>query len=204
MGGAEADACTRASASAAEGEGVESRVRMTDASNETRPGPTPDDASTPRNRPGNAAAAAVVWSWDGVERDPIDLGGLARRKRIRGVTQGLVAGALGGVMFWLGLRTPATVVWTLATVIASSALLAPTSLYAAIEHGFAALGRWTGLAFGWILLTPIFYLFFAPFGSLLRRGRRDRLQRSLDPAATSYWEPHEGMRVASDSYLRQF
>ena len=42
------------------------------------------------------------------------------------------------------------------------------------------------------------------FGRLLRRGRRDRLQRRFEQDAPSYWEPHRGMRVASDSRRRQY
>ena len=177
---------------------------MTAPSDTSSPHPDRDDAATRSRASGRSSAAAAIWRWDEVDGETVDVGAVARRKRLRGLVQGLVAGSLGGVMFWLGLRTPATVVWTLAVVVSGSAVLAPMSLYAAIERGFATLGRWTGLALGWILLTPVFYLFFAPFGKLLRRGRRDRLQRRLDPDATSYWEPHEGMRVASDSYLRQF
>jgi len=55
-----------------------------------------------------------------------------------------------------------------------------------------------------LLLVPIFYLAFAPFGLLLRRGRRDRLRRRLDPEAASHWEPHEGPTAGSGSMRRQY
>ena len=38
---------------------------------------------------------------------------------------------------------------------------------------------------------PLFYIFFLPFGKLLRRGRRDRMQRYSDEEAKSYWETPE-------------
>jgi hypothetical protein len=50
--------------------------------------------------------------------------------------------------------------------------------------------------------VPIFYLLFAPFGELLRRGRRDRLHRYFEPDAESYWEPH--MVIRSSSRERQY
>lgn len=161
----------------------------------------PTHAAVPRGRP---EAAAAIWTWREAGTEAVDFAALARRNRVRGALRGLAAAALGAGLLLLGLRTPATVVLTVAGVVTIAALVAPTSLYAALERGVAALGRWTGQGLGWVLLTPVFYLFFAPFGWLLRRGRRDRLQRSFDPEATSYWEPHEGLRVASDSYQRQF
>ena len=69
---------------------------------------------------------------------------------------------------------------------------------------FLRLGHWTGIALAWLLLVPIFYLAFLPFGLLLRRGRRDRLRRRLDPDAVSYWEPHDGPTAASGSRDRQY
>ena len=40
----------------------------------------------------------------------------------------------------------------------------------------------------WIVMVPIFYGVFLPFGLLFRRGRRDRMKRYYDPDAQSYWE----------------
>ena len=51
-------------------------------------------------------------------------------------------------------------------------------------------------------MIPIFYLFFLPFGKLLRRGRHDRLRRYYESEAESYWEPHTPMQ--SSSLERQF
>ncbi len=68
-----------------------------------------------------------------------------------------------------------------------SLLLSPTGLYAALQRLFAATGRAAGRITTWLVMVPLFYLFFLPFGRLLRRGRRDRLKRSFDRAAGSYW-----------------
>lgn len=164
----------------------------------------PQSDAQPALRAGRPEAAAAIWDRQREVEAPVDFPALARRNRLRGLAQALGAGAIGGAMWAFGIRTPAMIVFTVASVVGFSALVAPTSLYSGIERGFAGLGRLTGQALGWILLVPVFYLVFAPFRILLRRGRRDRLQRTIDPDAATYWEPHEGMRTASDSYLRQF
>ena len=153
---------------------------------------------------GRAEASAAIWDWRRAAGARPDVAGEASRKRVRGLVQGLVTAGVGGLLLFFSLRVPAFLAFGLAGLVGISALVAPTSLFAAIEHAFLGLGRWTGWLLGWVLLVPVFYLFFAPFGRLLRRGRRDRLQRRFDREAPSYWEPHRGMRVASDSHRRQY
>jgi hypothetical protein len=67
-----------------------------------------------------------------------------------------------------------------------------------------AIGRRIGRALTWLLLVPLFYLFFLPFGLLFRRGRRDRLKRYFDREATTYWETLEGPTAASSSHETQW
>ncbi|MEN8183458.1 MAG: hypothetical protein ABFS46_13085 [Myxococcota bacterium] len=154
-------------------------------------------------RPGRPEAAAAIWDWKERAQEAA-APPAAGRARLRGGVQALVAVAFGAGLWALSLRIPAFVAFSLGGLVGVSALLAPTTLYAGIERGFQALGHWTGRLLGWLLLVPIFYGFFAPFGLLFRRGRRDRLQRFREPTATSYWEPHEGDRVASASHRRQY
>jgi hypothetical protein len=163
--------------------------------------PTPATLAPPAGR---AEAAAAIWDWRRALGARGDAAAEASRKRLRGVIQALVAAGMGAVLLFFSLRTPAFLALGLAGLVGVSALVAPLSLFAAIEHAFLGLGRWTGALLGWVLLVPVFYLFFAPFGRLLRRGRRDRLQRRFDREAPSYWEPHRGLRVASDSHRRQY
>jgi hypothetical protein len=165
---------------------------------------TPAIPVTLAPRPGRPEAATVIWDSTRAVDVRDDPTAEARRKRRHGVVQALVTASAGAVLVLLGLRLPACLAFGAAAVLGLSALVAPLSLYAAIEHALLALGRRTGTLLGWVLLVPVFYLFFAPFGRVLRRGRRDRLQRRFDPDAPSYWEPHRGMRVASDSRRRQF
>jgi hypothetical protein len=83
-----------------------------------------------------------------------------------------------------------------------SALLSPHGLHAGLERLFEATGRAVGRAMTWIVMLPLFYLFFLPFGRLRRRGRRDRLRRYFEADADTYWEPHAP--VPSSSRERQY
>jgi hypothetical protein len=112
--------------------------------------------------------------------------------------------AVGAVLFAFWSRPIGTVVLVVGGTIGLSALASPTGLYAGIEGLFAALGRWTGRGLTWLLLVPLFYLFFLPFGLLLRRGRRDRLKRYFEQEAETYWEPHSGPTASSPWRTRQY
>jgi hypothetical protein len=124
--------------------------------------------------------------------------------RLKGLSQAALAALVGAAILSFWSRSIGTVVLSVATLVGVSALASPLGLYAAIERLFLALGRATGRLLSWVLLVPVFYGFFAPFGRLLRRGRRDRLKRQLEPDAQSYWEPHAGSTAASASFERQY
>ncbi len=157
-----------------------------------------------RVREGRPEAAAVVWDWRGGRAEEVPEAESPARNRLLGTFQGLGAGVLGLLIHRFWSTTIATVVFCVAGVVLFSALVSPTGLYVGVQGLFRTLGRWTGTALTWILLVPVFYLFFLPFGALLRRGRRDRLKRYYERDAESYWEPHEGPTAASDSCERQY
>ena len=77
-------------------------------------------------------------------------------------------------------------------------------VYAAIGRGLALLGHGIGRLLAIVLLTPLFWLVFVPFGRLLRGGRRDKLERWFDVAAPSYWHRREGRPRTKRSYERAF
>lgn len=151
---------------------------------------------------GRPEAAAAIWSWQEPLATPSSEA--AGRARLRGLLRAALVLALGAllVVFWS--EIVGAVVLVMAGVIGFSALISPTGLYAGVERLFAALGRWTGEGLNWLLLVPLFYLFFLPFGLLLRRGRRDRLKRYLEQELESYWEPHSGPTASSASRMRQY
>ena len=124
----------------------------------------------------------------------------------RGALQAGAGLAVAGGLAWLGHRTPAIVVGSVASAIGLAALVSPLGLFAAIERVFAALAVRIGQALTWTLLPAIFYLFFAPFGLLFRRGRRDSMRRFFDRDATSYWtvRGERGGHTASAPHERPY
>jgi hypothetical protein len=152
-------------------------------------------------RAGIPEASAAIWRWRGGESEAAPPAPVARI-RWRGSFQALAGGAVGLALWWLGAKAIATVAFAFAAVILGSALASPTGLYALLQRFFEAGGRVIGRAMTWIVMVPIFYLFFLPFGRLLRRGRRDRLHRHFDVEAKTYWEPHTP--VPTSSLERQY
>jgi hypothetical protein len=150
---------------------------------------------------GRPEAAAAIWNW---REDAQASAPSARSARWRGVLRGALVASVGLLLFAFWSTRVGAVVCIVAGVILFSALVSPTGLYAGVEGLFAALGKWTGQALTWIVMVPLFYLFFLPFGLLLRRGRRDRLKRYFESDAPSYWEPHEGPTASSASRVRQY
>jgi len=60
-----------------------------------------------------------------------------------------------------------------------------------------------GMAMSFLLLAAIFFLVFAPIGFIMRLAGRERVPRSFDRAATTYWIQRPAARPV-DSYFRQF
>jgi hypothetical protein len=153
---------------------------------------------------GRPEAAAAIWNWRERADSAPDRAAVARRARRRGLLRGVLVAALAALLFAFWSRVVGGVVFGIAGVILLSAAVSPTGLYAGVEGLFVALGRWTGQALTWILLVPLFYTFFLPFGLLMRRGRRDRLKRFFETGAATYWEPHAGPTASSASRVRQY
>ncbi len=148
---------------------------------------------------GRAEAAEVIWDWRERSADRSKPRSFARERK-QGSLRAAAGAVAGGLLFWIGWTTPARVVLAVAGLILVSALLSPGGLYATLDRIASALGRRIGWALTWILMVPLFYLFFLPFGVVFRHGKRDRLKRFFDPDADTYWEPHEGPTAASPSH----
>jgi len=161
-------------------------------------------AARHRIRPGRAEAASVVWRWQSSGRAAARPD--ARPLRLRGALQAGAGLAVAAGLAWWGSRTPAAIVGGIACAIGLAALASPFGVFAAIERAFATLGRWVGQALSWIVLPVIFYLFFAPFSALFRRGRRDSMKRHFDAGAVSYWTSRERRSgtTASASHERPY
>jgi hypothetical protein len=152
-------------------------------------------------RAGAPQASAAIWRWRAAEA-PAASGAPAPRVRLRGSLQAAAGAAVGLAFWWFGSTTVAAIAFALAGLVLISALASPAGLYAMLQRFFDASGRVLGRVMSWIVMVPIFYLFFVPFGTLLRRGRRDRLHRTFDAQAATYWEPHTPMR--SSTIERQY
>jgi hypothetical protein len=150
-------------------------------------------------RSGSPEASAVIWRWR-------DAGATAAAQaspgRLRGSLQALAGSVFGLACFLFWSRTVAYLAFGMAALVLFAALLSPGGLYAGIQRLFEKTGRAIGRLMTYLLMTPLFYLFFLPFGKLLRRGRRDRLRRYFDTDAESYWEPHAP--VPTSSLERQY
>jgi hypothetical protein len=131
---------------------------------------------------------------------------MARRRqaRIRASIHSAIGAAIGVLLFLLGARIMAFVACGIAGTVLAAALISPERAHAAIERLATRLGEAVGLAMTWLLLTPLFHLFFAPFGLLLRRGRRDRLERHPADRQASAWKPKPPQPEGPAAYERQF
>ncbi len=146
----------------------------------------------------------MIWDWRGNGRRA------ARAREARRLRRnGLVGSALGigGSVLLYYARGSTTLAWVIGAAAVASGLAAaasPLVVYRSIQHGLGAVGRGIGAALGWVLLAPLFYLFFWPFGAFLRRGARDVLGRRPDRALPTYWRRRpERPRTLSD-YERLF
>jgi hypothetical protein len=149
---------------------------------------------------GRPEAAEAIWSFTRDERAAVEPG----RVRLRGGLQALVGVGVGLLMFLFVSPTIGRIVMGIAGFILLSALVSPTVVYAGIEKLFDSLGHLLGRGMTWLLMVPLFYLFFLPFGLLFRRGRRDRLRRYSERDAATYWERREGPTAASHSREHQY
>lgn len=151
-------------------------------------------------------AAASVWRWRDASPELALAAVREQRRALRrqGVVRALVGAAVGGVLFLFGATILARVAWAGAGFVLLAALASPEGVYAAVGRGLALVGHGIGRLLAVVLLTPLFGLFFLPFGRLLRAGRRDRLERWFDPAAPTYWHRRGDAPRTKRSYERAF
>jgi hypothetical protein len=147
----------------------------------------------------NQPASALIWTWRPTPADSSATRHACRRGLLRGGL-GLAVAAL--LALWkplLGVVAAALALSLLAVAVAS-----PKSLYPRLEGWLAAFARVVGLGVTWTTLTVVHVLVFLPLGLLLRAAGRLRLDRSLDPGASSYWRPADRPPAGPGRYERQF
>lgn len=147
---------------------------------------------------GSAQAARAIWDW----RSARSRGGADAAAHRRGGLIRAAVGAGAGALLWrLGHAHLAAVTWSIATVLGSLALASPGRAYAAVDRAVEKLASGVGVVVGWLVLVPVFYVVFVPFGLIARRGAADAMQRRYDPTATSYWRKRPPTEPSLD---RQF
>ena len=146
-------------------------------------------------------ASAVIWRWREGEMET-EVKPSAASVRLRGSLQALPGFAVAAALYVFWSKTAAAIASALTVLVLFCALASPFGLYALVRRLFDATGRTAGRVMTWVVMLPVFYLFFLPFGKLLRRGRRDRLHRTFDRGAETYWEAHTPMQ--SSTLERQY
>jgi len=115
----------------------------------------------------------------------------------------LFFGVVGAIVLWRsGSMNAAGVIWGIAAAVAIVFYALPPVrrpiylgwMYAAFPIG------WT---ISHLMLAAIFYLLFTPIGLVMRLLGHDPVQRTSDPDAATYWQPH---RPADDPerYFKQY
>jgi hypothetical protein len=138
--------------------------------------------------PGRPEASAAVWRW----REARDEAGEVRRERLRARVGGLVGLVVSAFAFVTGHPTVALVAGSIGGAMLLASFVAPVSALASLRRLFERFGLVVGRLVAFLTLTPVFVLFFVPFGLLTRHGARDPLRRAFDRAAPSYWKKREG------------
>ena len=147
-------------------------------------------------------AAAAVWNWRGAENAPV--APAAGPIRLRGSVRALIGASVGGLVYVYLSALMGKIVLTVSALLFLAALLSPTGAYALVERAFAALSRTVGRLLNGLTLPILFYGVFTPLGAILRRGKRDALQRFFERERPTYWSDRSGERTASAHRTRQY
>ncbi len=163
---------------------------------------TGEPAALPVGRRGSDRAAAVIWDWK--REGSTDTAVHTSRLRTRGCLQGAVGLAIAGGIHALGHPTLALIVAAIGSFTLLSALVSPGGIYASIERGLQVFARRVGQVVGWIVLLPIYFGFFLPFGLLFRRGARDPMRRRFEADVGSYWNVRQPDEDVVQRHRSQF
>jgi hypothetical protein len=154
---------------------------------------------------GNPEASLVIWRPDQAAKaqGADDVGTL----RNKAMVQAAVAYCVAGLVYFFLSHTMAYVAAGAGTVMLLSGLLSPKVAFRALNRVIDGLVLGVGKGTAYILLVPTYYLMIAPLGLLMRRGKGDKLGRTYDPAASSYWTDPEQPAADEDPltpFTRQF
>ncbi len=149
-------------------------------------------------------AGLVIWQPD---RTPdAGRGEDAGRYRIKAVSKAAIAYTVGALVWYFWAPTVGKVAIGAGTILLLAGMISPLVAFKAINRFLDGIVVGVGLVTSYILLVPTYYLMIAPMGLLLRRGKGDKLARSIDGAAESYWSDVEGAggEVGITEFKKQF
>jgi hypothetical protein len=146
-------------------------------------------------RSGSPAASALIWDWQTTQTSS---SATWRNRRLKGALQGLVGLVLGTFFYLVVSEHMGTLAWGVSSVILISALLSPEGAYAAIERLIDRLVEAVGKGVTLLVMVPVFYAIFLPFGIVFRRGKKDTMKRYYEDSVDSYWLTRSEPPTAAD------
>ena len=108
---------------------------------------------------------------------------------------------VSGLFYWFDYPVMAAIVAAISLGILLCSLFVPKA-HAAIERFLARLSHYAGLLITWLLLVPLFYIWFTLGRFFLWIRRKDPLERELDYETASYWQD-KGAGEGLERYRRQ-
>ncbi|MDR0994087.1 MAG: hypothetical protein LBN38_05950 [Verrucomicrobiota bacterium] len=141
----------------------------------------------------------VIWNWKKAD----EVSAASPPSKTKYGVQLAVMVAIGA-LFYFGWHKEvmAYVVWGIGALLLFGLLLSP-----AVLRGFDRAGGWLVWAVGtsvtWLLLTPVFYLFFTLGHLWQKMSGKDPLHRKWDVKAATYWNDHD-TRNLETRYQKQF
>ncbi|WP_437963548.1 hypothetical protein WMF04_27905 [Sorangium sp. So ce260] len=141
----------------------------------------------PTNAPQQRADA--IWNF-GAESTAHSEPARGSRLRRQGVVRSLLALTVAVVAHLLHWQVVSWVAGAVGGITLFAALVSPAGLYAGIERGLEKFAGVVGEVVTWLVMVPVFYLVFLPFGLAARRGKKDPLKRFYEREAPSYWSAY--------------
>jgi hypothetical protein len=120
-----------------------------------------------------------------------------------GLLLGIFLLLVGGILRWRwNLPTAGLALWIFAAVIVPAYYLLP-AMQKPLYLGWMYATLPMGLAVSYVVLAVIYFGVLMPIGLLVRLTSGDPLRRRLEPAAATYWVPHQPP-ANQQRYFRQF
>lgn len=144
-------------------------------------------------------AAAAVWQW---KEKPFHVEGKSGAElRVQGFIRVAQMVLVAAILFYFERLNMAIGLISAAGVVGLLAAFSPARAYAALDRALFYVLMITLKSLLWLMLVFVYICFFAPMGSIFRRGNRGVIKLSYDAKATSYWQP---VTIQSSQREQQF